>query len=50
MDEFDLNETQAKHILAIWQRNGVLVEVEYHDREEGRSRKGVRVEASKRPA
>ena len=50
MDEFDLNETQAKHILAIWQRNGVLVEVEYHDREKGRPRKGVRVEASKRPA
>lgn len=48
-DMFDINEAQAKHVLAVWQRNGLLVVVEYRDREEGKNRKGVRVDATKRP-
>ena len=48
-DMFDINEAQAKHVLSVWQRNGLLTIAEYRDREEGKTRKGVRVDATKRP-
>lgn len=50
IDQLDINEAQAKHVLATWHRNGLIVESEYRDREEGKTRKGIRVEDDKRPS
>jgi hypothetical protein len=49
MDVMDINDTQAKHIMAAWAKSGLILETTFRDVEEGKARKGVRVDAAKRP-
>jgi len=45
----DLNEAQAREIIRTWVKNGVLYLVDYHDEQDRKDRKGLRVNDRKRP-
>ena len=46
---FDLEDREASQIIAIWLRSGLLVEGDYFDRPQRKTRRGVSVDDSKRP-
>jgi len=46
---FAIPPDEAARILAIWLRNGLLVETEYRHPEQRKSRMGLKVVDSKRP-
>ena len=46
---FSLTETQAGEIIAKWLRTGLLVETEFRDADQRKTRIGVRVNDSLRP-
>ncbi len=46
---FDLEDREALQIIGIWLRSGLLVEGEYFDRPQRKTRRGVSVDDSKRP-
>ena len=50
MDELALTEEQALLVSNTWLRNGLVYEEEYRDKREGKTRTGLFVDASKRPA
>jgi hypothetical protein len=45
----DRTEAQAREMIKTWLKNGVLKTVDYHDDEDRKDRKGLRVEPTKRP-
>ena len=46
---FDLQDREASQIIALWLKSGLLVEGEYFDRPQRKTRRGVSVDDSKRP-
>lgn len=48
--ELGCSEEQAKAMIKAWLRSGLLQEEEYHDTEQRKKKRGVRVNASKRPS
>jgi hypothetical protein len=46
----DKTEAQCREIIKTWLRNGVLYQEEYQDNIDRKSRKGIRVDATRRPS
>ena len=49
IEMLQVNEAQAKQMLAIWVKNGLLVEEDYFDTIQRKTRHGVRVDSERRP-
>jgi hypothetical protein len=49
-DAWGWEQPRIEDALGSWLRSGLLVEVEYRDRAEGKTRRGLRVEATRRPS